>query len=59
MNAAKDLRKQAKDLGWQLCRSTGKHEIWQSLSGYRMPLPSSPGKGRTMQNVIAKLRRYA
>lgn len=59
MNAAKQLRKDAKNLGWLLIRSNGKHQIWQSPSGHKMPLPSTPGGSRCIKNVLAKLKRYA
>lgn len=59
MNAAKQLRKEAEELGWQLHRSNGKHKIFISASGYKMPLPSTPKGGRCVKNVLAKLRRYA
>jgi len=60
MNAAKQLKKEAKKLGWSLLRSNGKHQIWQSASGHRMPLPGTPKAGaRTIENIKAKLKRYA
>jgi len=59
MNAAKQLKKDAKKLGWQLHRTNGKHQIWCSPSGYKMPLPSTPKGGRSVKNILSKLRRYA
>lgn len=58
MNAAKQLRKDAKKLGWSLDREKGKHQIWVSSSGYKTPLPSTPKGGRSINNMTAKLRRY-
>ncbi|PZO20899.1 MAG: hypothetical protein DCF25_05985 [Leptolyngbya foveolarum] len=59
MTESKRIRTIAVELGWQLVRQNGKHEIWQSLSGNRIPLPSTPGKARTIQNAIAQLKRLA
>ena len=59
MTEATRIRKIALELGWQLIRQSGKHEIWQSLSGNRIPLPSTPGKARSTQNVKAQLKRLA
>ncbi|MEB3360221.1 MAG: type II toxin-antitoxin system HicA family toxin [Synechococcales bacterium] len=59
MQDSKRIKLYAQQLGWELHRTTGKHEIWRSPSGKTMPLPSTPGGGRWLQNVQAKLRRYA
>jgi len=59
MKPAKYLRQEAAALGWQLHRQNGKHEIWQSASGHRIPLPGTPGKGRALKNAIAQLKRLA
>ena len=59
MNAAKQLKKEAKALGWYFHHKGGSHEIWKSPSGYKMPLPGTPkSNARTIQNIRAKLRRY-
>ena len=59
MKKANQIRQHAAALGWQLHRKNGKHQIWESASGNRMPLPSSPGKGRALKNAIAQLKRLA
>lgn len=57
MNRATELRKIARELGWKPLRSNGKHEVYVSQSGNRMPLPTSP-KGGSQANIISKLKRY-
>jgi len=59
MKKANQIRRRAIALGWQLYRQNGKHEIWQSASGHRIPLPGTPGKGRALKNAIAQLKRLA
>ena len=59
MRESNDLYEYAKRLGWQLLRNGKRHPIWVSPSGKKMSLPKSPGGGRTIENLKAKLRRYA
>ena len=59
MTEANRIRQVTLELGWQLLRRNGTHEIWISPSKNKIPLPSTPGKGRAAQNAIAQLKRLA
>lgn len=59
MNPGRELKQLAESMGWVFVRYSGKHPIYRSPSGHKMPLPSTPGDRRTMLNIRAKLKRYA